>query len=137
MNEITNPASQLVSKETRSRASALLQFLVQKLNGVKGAVVTTGDGFEVAVSAGSEADAAKLSAMASSISAIGSMAVQESNVGKQHESITIESDEGYIFIMDIHHPTCPMILSVVTTKSALLGQVIYYSKHVVKKLSED
>lgn len=134
--DLTSAASQLVTEEIRKNAAHLLSFLVQKLSGVKSAVVTTSDGFEVAASAETETDAAKLSAMASSISAIGSMAVQETSVGKQHESITIESDEGYIFIMDIHHPSCPMILSVVTARSALLGQVIYYSKQVVKKLSE-
>ncbi len=134
--EFGESPSQLVTEELRSSAGRLLQLLVQKLNGVKGAVITTSDGFEVAVNVVSDTDGAKLSAMASSISAIGNMAVQETGIGSRHQSIVIEGDDGYIFIMDIQHPSCPMILNVITSKSAVLGQVIYYAKHIVKKLSE-
>lgn len=135
-NDLADGQSQLVTDEVRKSAAHLLQLLVQKLNGVKGAVITTGDGFEVAVNVVSDTDGAKLSAMASSISAIGNMAVQETNLGARHQSITIESEEGYVFIMDIPNPSCPMILNIITSKSAVLGQVVYYAKHIVNKLSE-
>ena len=135
-NDISSSQSLLVTDELRHGAERLLQLLVQKLSGVKGAVITTSDGFEVAVQVVSDTDGAKLSAMASSISAIGNMAVQETGLGEVHQSITIEGDEGYIFIMDIHHPKCPMILNIITSKSAVLGQVVYYARHIVNKLSE-
>lgn len=134
-SELASGSSQLVSEELRKNSDHLLKLLIQKLSGVKGAVITTGDGFEVAVNVVSDTDGAKLAAMASSISAIGNMAVQETDLGSRHSSITIEGEDGYIFIMDIPNPSCPMILNVITSKSAVLGQVIYYAKHIVNKLS--
>jgi predicted regulator of Ras-like GTPase activity (Roadblock/LC7/MglB family) len=129
---------QLVSKELRSKASILLKVFVEKFGGVgvKNAVISTADGFDVAVEAMSEEEGAKLSALSSSISAIGQMAVREVGAGDRHQSIAIESDGGYIFIMDINYPSCPLILSVTASKEAMLGKLIYYAKQLVVKMSE-
>ena len=128
--------SQRVSDALRDDARGLLQSFVQKINGMKGAVIATSDGFEVAQDIMSGADGAKLSAMASSISAIGNMVTQETDTGDRHRCIVIEGEQGYILIMDIPHSSCPMILNVITSKSAVLGQVIYHAKQVVGELSD-
>jgi predicted regulator of Ras-like GTPase activity (Roadblock/LC7/MglB family) len=132
------PQPQLVSKKLRSKAGLLLKLFVEKFGGVgvKNAIISTADGFDVAVEAMSAEEGAKLSALSSSISAIGQMAVKEVGAGERHQSIAIESDEGYIFIMDIHYPGCPLILSITASKEAMLGKLIYYAKQVVAKMSE-
>jgi len=134
-SELASGSSQLVSEELRSNLDDLLALLLEKLNGVKGAVITTSDGFEVAMNVMSDRDGAKLSAMASSLSAIGNMAVQETDLGSLHSSITIESEEGYIFIMNIPHSSRPLILIALTSKSAVLAQVVYHARQIVSKVS--
>jgi predicted regulator of Ras-like GTPase activity (Roadblock/LC7/MglB family) len=131
-------APQQVNEELRTKAKYILQMFVEKLHdmGIKSAVIATSDGFDVAAVAMSEAEGTRLSALSSSISAIGDMAVKEIGTGNYHQSITIESESGYIFIMDIRNPKCPMILSVATTKDAVLGKLMYYAKQMVAKMIE-
>ncbi len=125
---------QRITEDLRENAELLLQYFMRKINGAKGAVIATSDGFEVAANIMSDVDGAKLAAMASSISAIGNMTVQETGMGSEHRCIVVEGDAGYIVIMDVAHPSCPMILNAITSKTAVLGQVIYYAKYVVRKL---
>ena len=138
VNDLPGNSPQLVTGEIRTKAKYMLKLFVHQLEGagVNGAVITTIDGFEVAAIAMSEEESNKLSAMSSSISAIGEMAVAEANAGTHYQSITIESDSGYIFIVNIRYPGCPMLLSVVASKEAMLGKLIYYAKHVVEKMCE-
>ncbi|MDR3353245.1 MAG: roadblock/LC7 domain-containing protein [Zoogloeaceae bacterium] len=137
-NDPFEQSPSLVSDELRAKAKYILKLFVEKLHdmGIRSAVIATKDGFDVAAVAMSEAEGTKLSALSSSISAIGDMAVKEIGTGNFHQSITIESESGYIFIMDIHNPRCAMILSVATSKDAVLGKVTYYAKQVVAKMSE-
>ncbi|MDR3159737.1 MAG: roadblock/LC7 domain-containing protein [Zoogloeaceae bacterium] len=127
-----------VNKELCAKAGYILGLFVEKLGGigVKSAVIATTDGFDVASVAMSEEEGAKLSALSSSISAIGDMAIKEIGIGVSHQSITIESESGYIFIMDIRHPNCPMVLSIAASKDAVLGKLIYYARQVVAKMIE-
>jgi predicted regulator of Ras-like GTPase activity (Roadblock/LC7/MglB family) len=129
---------QLVSEALRAKVGHTLESFVKSLIdvGVSGAVVATVDGFEIAVAAMSDEEGAKISAMSSSISAIGNMAVTEVSAGSHHRSITIESDNGYIFFMNVQHPECPMILSVVASREAVLGKLIYYARQVVEQMSK-
>jgi predicted regulator of Ras-like GTPase activity (Roadblock/LC7/MglB family) len=126
----------IVSEELSIKANYLLKFFMTKFDSAKitSAIIATTDGFEIAVVAASKEESSKLSAISSSISAIGDMAVKEVDMGECHESITIESDRGYIVIMTIPHPDSPMVLSVAATKELTLGKLVYYAKLVVSKM---
>jgi predicted regulator of Ras-like GTPase activity (Roadblock/LC7/MglB family) len=137
-NDLPDALSQRVSKTLRAKAEHVLMLFVSKFGevGVNGAVISTTDGFDVAVVAMSEEEGTKFSALSSSFSAIGDMAIREVGRGDRHQSIIIESENGYIFLMDIRHPDCPMILGVTASKEAMLGKLMYYAKQVVEKMSE-
>ncbi|MDR2625701.1 MAG: roadblock/LC7 domain-containing protein, partial [Zoogloeaceae bacterium] len=111
-----NPSPKIPA-ETRAQAARLLQQFVSEFDGigVKGAVISTVDGFDVAMAAIPETDGSRLSALSSSISAIGDMATLEIGIGKHHESITIEGDNGYVFILNVPVQEIPMILSIAAT----------------------
>jgi predicted regulator of Ras-like GTPase activity (Roadblock/LC7/MglB family) len=134
-----------VSDSLRIRAERVLEAFVGKFGGVgvNGAVIATVDGLDVAVATLPGEGGAKLSsmssslsAMSSSISAIGDLVATEIGAGSHHRSITIESDNGYMFIMSIRHPDSPMVLSVTASKEAMLGKLVYYAKQVVVKMIE-
>lgn len=128
-----------VSQEFQPAVQALIEELSQQLVGVKFIVVTSIDGFELAsTQAGSfsQSDAAKVAAMSSSISAIGSMAVKEVAVGNQYESIIIEGNGGYILILELPHPKHPLVMSLIASEKAILGQMLYQAKQTVTRICE-
>jgi predicted regulator of Ras-like GTPase activity (Roadblock/LC7/MglB family) len=128
----------VIGDDLRAKAKSLLDQFVSQFGGVGiwGAVMSTVDGFDVAIAAMPEAEGTKISAMASSISAIGDMAVQEVGTGKHHQCITIEGVDGYIFILNVSCSAGPMILSIVASKEAMLGKLMYYARQVVEKMME-
>lgn len=127
-----------IDNDLRAKAKSLLEQFVNQFGGVGvwGAVISTVDGFDVAMASMPEAEGTKLSAMASSISAIGDMAVQEVGTGKYHQCITIEGADGYIFILNISCSAGPMILSIAASKEAMLGKLMYYARQVVEKMTK-
>ena len=117
----------------------LINYKLDNLNaqvtGLTAAVVSTGDGYHVASKVGNNAQVSRLSAMASSLSALSSVAGDENNMGAS-ESITIEAAGGYMILLEIAHPTVPMTLSVVTNKTAVLGQALYFAKQVARDIAQ-
>ena len=61
-----------------------LDELMLEIKGIKAVVVSTEDGFEVAARVENTAQVARLSAMASSLAALGAMAGEESQIGRAH-----------------------------------------------------
>ncbi|AZS50351.1 hypothetical protein DM558_05985 [Entomomonas moraniae] len=127
-----NKVSVLTPKVIKLAAARELDKLMSVATGIESAVLTTEDGFEVAFKSTDETvDPSKLAAMASSLSAISNMSICETNLGTEYNSIIIESDKGYIVIMDIDNEAFPMILNVVASKNAVLGQILYHARAVV------
>ena len=79
------------------------------------------------------AQIARLSAMASSLAALGAMAGEESQLGVCH-SVVMEAAEGHIAILQVRRSDVSLIVSVVTGRDAVLGQVLYYSKKAAETL---
>ncbi|AWM80402.1 diacylglyceryl transferase [Gammaproteobacteria bacterium ESL0073] len=128
-----NKVSILTPKVIKLAAARELEKLMSVTTGIESAVLTTEDGFEVAFkSIDNAVDPSKLAAMASSLSAISNMSIFETNLGTEYNSIIIESDKGYIVIMDIDNEAFPMILNVVASKNAVLGQILYHTRAVVE-----
>ncbi|MFD1259838.1 roadblock/LC7 domain-containing protein [Entomomonas asaccharolytica] len=121
----------VIPKVAQVISAKILSQLIQTDCGIESAILTTEDGFEVAVESVGEVDSSKLAAMASSLSAISNMSVSESNLGTQYQSLIIESDGGYIVIMDVAYDKFPMILNIVASKDTVLGQLLYHARSVV------
>ncbi len=112
---------------------AALDELMREVKGIKAVVISTEDGFEVAARVENTAQIARLSAMASSLAALGAMAGEESQLGVCH-SLVMEAADGHIAILQVRRADVSLIVSVVTGRDAVLGQVLYYSKKAAAAL---
>lgn len=84
-----------ISSLVRNVSGRLLNRLVANISGIKAALISTVDGFEIAAECAESSDIAKLSAVSSTLSAIGNMAMLETDMGTQYRSVTIENDNGF------------------------------------------
>ena len=109
--------------------------LMLQVGGIKAIVVATEDGFEVAARVQNTALINRLSAMASSLAALGAMAGEESQLGVC-QSMLMEADDGYIAIVQVRRPDVSLILSVITGRGAVVGQVLYFSKKIAQALQD-
>lgn len=117
------------------QAAAQLNTLMQSLPGITAGVIATADGFEVSAKVAQGMDTAKLAAMACSISALGAMVGQESEIGACRD-VLVEAALGSVLIIEIPHAQYPMILNLVTTHEEVLGQVLYRAKRVAESLAQ-
>ena len=117
-----------------SAAKAAIETIMGEVRGVKAVLISTEDGFEVAARTENTAQISRLSAMASSLAALGSIAGEESNLGAC-ANVSIEAAHGHIIMLQAHNPAMGLIVSVITDKEAVLGQVLYFAKHAAKDLT--
>jgi predicted regulator of Ras-like GTPase activity (Roadblock/LC7/MglB family) len=115
-------------------AQAQAERLMSELGGVVAVVVSTADGFDVASKAKDPAQVSRMAAMASSMSAIGQVVGQESFLGT-HRSITLDAEHGFVVMVEVRRGDVPLIMSVVTTRNALLGQVLYGANEAAQALA--
>ena len=124
-----------IASHLKTACDRALDELMQEVKGIKAVVVATEDGFEVAARVENTAQVARLSAMASSLAALGAMAGEESRLGVCH-SLVMEASEGFIAIVQVRRADVSLILSVVTGRDAVVGQVLYFSKKAAKALQD-
>jgi uncharacterized protein len=105
--------------------------LLSEQNGVLAVVIASVDGFDLA-SSGS-LDPSRIAAMSSSIAAIGSVVTQEVHIGAS-KSITVNTENGFVYITYLELAGISYVLNVVADKSAVLAQVIYRSSEIGKRL---
>jgi uncharacterized protein len=122
--------SDSLSKATKNQADALMAGIT----GALAVIFSSGDGFDVAASARNPDQVVRMAAMASSISAIGSVIGQETMLGS-HRGITIAIERGYVVMVEVPHPQTPMILSVVADTTAVLGQLNYMAREAASAIA--
>ena len=123
---VMNPLLQLGAKNACTQ-------LMGQIKGAKAIVISTEDGFEAASHVENNAQVARLSAMASSLAALGVLAGEESGLGNCH-SVIMEANGGYLAILQVRRHDISMIISVVTGRDAVAGQVVYFSKQAARAL---
>ena len=122
-----------IAAHLKTACDRALDELMQEVKGIEAVVLATEDGFEVAARIENTAQVARLSAMASSLAALGAMAGEESQLGVCH-SLLMEAAEGYIVIVQVRRADVSLIVSVVTGRDAVVGQVLYFSKKAAASL---
>lgn len=122
--------SSALSKAAQNQADALLK----EVSGALAVVISSADGFDVASAARNKDQVTRMAAMASSVSAIASVIGQETLLGN-HLGVTIGIERGYVMMVEVSHPTTPMILSVVTDTNAVLGQLNYMTRQAAAALA--
>lgn len=116
-----------IDPQLSARAQAAATQLMSDVKGIKAVVIATEDGYEVASQATSLAQTSRLSAMASSFSALGALVGEESSLGECN-NVIVDASEGLIVILQVRHPSLNLTMCVVTGRDSVIGQVLYYSK---------
>ena len=124
-----------VSPALQQAAQAAVNRLMTELKGVRAVVIATEDGFELAGRMENNAQVARLSALASSLAALGALAGEESNLGAC-DNVIIEAAHGHLVLVQARHAEVDLIVSVITSREAIIGQVLYLSKLVAKSLRQ-
>lgn len=119
--------------ELKKRADLAVATVMDAVKGSKAVLICTEDGFEVAARVENNAQIARLSAMASSLAALGALAGEESQLGECN-SLLMEAAEGFIAILQVRRDDVSLIMSVVTGRDAVIGQVFYFSKQAALAL---
>lgn len=107
--------------------------LMHELKGIKAIVISTADGFELVGRAENNASVSRLAAMASSLTALGALAGEESDLGTC-DNVTIEAAEGVLFMVQVPVDDAYLIVSVITGRDAIIGQVRFMTKQFTKSL---
>jgi len=110
------------------------QNFLQDVEGVTAVVIATVDGFDVA-SAMKTGDAARVAAMASSISAISAVVSKEASLGR-NKSVTIDTEDGFALVHSVHRDDAELVINVIAKGNAILGQVVYRAAQFAKTLAE-
>ncbi len=123
----------MVSEQLRSMAEAQARKILEEVTGVVAVVVATTDGFDIASAVTRDIDPVRVAALASSISAIGSVVSQEARLGKSR-SVTINTDTGFSFLSAVNRTDVDLVLNVIANEHAILGQVAWRCGECVKTL---
>lgn len=126
MNTFVNPA-------LAPSAKAIADSLMNEIKGVRGVVISTEDGFELASCIENTAQVSRLAAMASSLAALGALAGEESNLGSC-DSLVMQASDGYLAIVQVQRADVSLILSIVAGPDAVLGQILYQAKKAASTL---
>jgi len=119
----------------RDAVGQVIDKLVEAVGAVRAVVVSSEDGFELVSRASDKSHVSRLSAMASSMTALGAMAGEECKIG-DFRSITLEAEEGFILLLQARRPDGNLILSVIAESKAIIGQVLFYSKRAAEQLQQ-
>ena len=122
-----------ITPRIRLAAESAIDTLMREIKGVKAVVISTEDGLELAARVENTAQVARLSAIASSLAALGAVAGEESQLGLC-DNVAIEATHGHILMLQARHPEMPLIVSVVTSRDAIIGQVLYFAKQATQLL---
>lgn len=124
--------SRQVGTAFRDFANTKLQQFLNEVRDVNFVMLCSSDGFELSLASKKAMDnTGKIAAVSSSILAMISAFISEIQlVGCQ--TITLDAENGKVFLAAVNHGSNPMVLVAVTNKNILMGEMLYY----FKKLSD-
>ena len=115
-------------------ATRAAEALLAKLNGGRSVVVATEDGFQVACATQAAVDGARLSAITSSMAAIGEVVSRETGIGPVR-CVMVEADDGYLVMRGARRNGVGLVVCALVDRAALLGLVIHGVGETAKELS--
>lgn len=105
-------------------AQRVARACLAEVVGVTAVVIATVDGFDLASAFRGEQDAARIAAMASSISAISSVVALEAGLGT-FKSVTIGTDSGFAIVHAVQRPDVELVIHVIADGDAILAQAMH------------
>jgi predicted regulator of Ras-like GTPase activity (Roadblock/LC7/MglB family) len=117
-------------EQARHSISAFLREIV----GVTAVVIASLDGYDLVSAFKSGADASRIAAMGSSISALGTVVAAESGMGET-KSVIITAESGFAVVQGARHGDLHLVINVMADSEAILAQVLLRAASVAKELS--
>lgn len=122
-----------VNPKVQAAAQAAVDSVMREVRGAKASVVSTEDGFEVASRIENTAEIARLSALASSMAALGAIVGDESRLGACSK-VVIEAVDGHVVMVQAQRADVTLVLSVVAGRDAIMGQILYFAAQATRAL---
>ena len=124
-----------IPKELIEYANTELQHFLNTVAGIDFVMLCSSDGFELCLASKKNIDnTGKIAAVSSSILAMVNAFITEIQLlGCQ--TITLDADNGKVFLTAVHHPQHPLVMVAVTHTDILMGQMLYYYKELSARLS--
>jgi uncharacterized protein len=127
------PTSQRFDALVTEEARRQLESFVSGTPGAVLAVLTSGDGFEIAAHPRNLSTAQRLAAMSSSLQALSEAMVHEAGLIKVRNLI-IESEGGTVIVLGIGNVTPRLSLTVVASGDETLGRLLWASRECCARL---
>lgn len=108
----------------RATAQRAALACMTEVVGINAVVIATIDGFDLAAAVREGIDAARIAAMASSISAISAMVAREAGLGTI-KSVTIGTDNGFAVVHAVARFDVELVVHVIADGDAILSQVMH------------
>ncbi|GAA4013062.1 roadblock/LC7 domain-containing protein [Actimicrobium antarcticum] len=124
-----------IDPHIKTAADLTIATLMSQVKGIRAVVISTEDGFEVAARVENTAQVTRLAAIASSLTALGAVAGEESQLGAC-ENVIIGAKNGCLIMLQARTPHIDLILSVITNNDVIVGQALYFSKQAVQALRD-
>lgn len=122
-----------IDSQIRIAADLAIHKLMEYVRGIKAVVISSEDGVEIASRVENTAQVSRLSAMASSLAALGALAGEESQLG-HCDNILIGAEQGHLIMMQARHPQMLLIISIIAGKDAIIGQALYFARQASRML---
>lgn len=127
--------SQHLSPHLQRAAEQTVAQMVRDVKGVLAALVSTEDGLEVAARALNASHTDRLAAMVGSLAALGQVAGEESDLGSC-ESVVVETAGGHIVMTQARCAQATLIVSLITSREAILGQLLFSARQAARQLEQ-
>ena len=126
-----------ISAEFKEQASQQIHELLNMVSGVDFVMLSSADGFELALASKKNLDnRGKIAAVSSSILAMVSAFIAEIHLSGC-KTITLDADNGKVILTAVDHPQYSLVLIAVATKEVLIGQLLYAIKKTAETLAQD
>lgn len=126
-----------ISAEFKEQASQQIHELLNMVSGVDFVMLSSADGFELALASKKNLDnRGKIAAVSSSILAMVSAFIAEIHLSGC-KTITLDADNGKVILTAVDHPQYPLVLIAVATKEVLIGQLLYAIKKTTETLAQN
>ncbi|KWQ03759.1 hypothetical protein SE27_12835 [Acinetobacter harbinensis] len=126
-----------ISAEFKEQASQQIHELLNMVSGVDFVMLSSADGFELALASKKNLDnRGKIAAVSSSILAMVSAFIAEIHLSGC-KTITLDADNGKVILTAVDHPQYPLVLIAVASKEVLIGQLLYAIKKTTETLAQN
>jgi predicted regulator of Ras-like GTPase activity (Roadblock/LC7/MglB family) len=125
----------ILDSMVKTAAQVAVNAVMDQVKGARAAVVSTEDGFEVASRIENTTEIARLSALASSMAALGAIVGEEGRLGAC-QKVIIEAAGGHIVMVQAQRRDVSLVLSVVAGQDAIMGQILYFAGQATRALEQ-